>query len=151
MKRNMAFIFLLMWINTAAADTADNRIQRALVGEVVYVHALCPPYVVCVTDGTAIGLNFQLTCADAYFSFNYSVNPSNASVDIEAIEELDPGVSCLDPVPEMRFEAITLNMVFPSFTLNFLGTGVSYPILPENVTRDLIDRQKWWSLQDSNL
>ncbi len=144
------FMFMLMGMNIAKADTAENRIQRALVGEVVYVHALCPPYVVCVTDGTAIGINFQLTCADASFSFSYTLNPATSSVDIEAIEELDPGLSCLNPDPETRFEAITLHMMFPSITLNFLGTGVSYQILPENVTRDFIDRQKWWSLQGSN-
>ncbi len=150
MKRNMAFIFLLMAINTAAADTAYNSIQRALVGEVAYVRALCPSNAVCVTDGTAIGINFQLTCADASFSFSYTLNSATSNVDIEAIEELEPGVSCLDPDPEMRFEAITLNMMFPSVTLNFLGTGVSFQIIPENITRDVIDRQKWWSQLDSD-
>lgn len=141
MKSVITFILALLVTHTATANTKigtrQDIIRTAVAGEIVSVNSLCPPNAVCITDGTVINLKFELVSACANLSLKYTVDEATNTVNVSAIEEVNAKMACIMVVPEPRMESISLVMVFPPMTLNFVGTGVSYDILPSDVNADL--------------
>lgn len=137
MKSVITLMIGLLLTNTALAGngTRQDILRTAIAGEIVSVKALCPADVTCITDGTVINLRFQLVSACGKLSLKYTVDRATNTVDVQAIEQVNAKQACIAVVPDPIEESITLVMMFAPMTVNFLGTDVSYEILPEDVTK----------------
>lgn len=143
MKTVFTFIAALLITHTATAQnkigTRQDIIRTAVAGEIVSVNPLCPVNATCITDGTVINLKFQLQSACGNLSLKYTVDEATNTVNVTAFEEVNAKISCIAVVPAPRLESLSLVMIFPPMTLNFVGTAVSYDILPDDVTNTSVN------------
>lgn len=133
MKTILAIFTSLLLTATANANTRQDIIFQPIAGEIVSVKPLCPVNAMCITDGTVIELRFYPTNACSTIVMNYAVDEKTNIVDVTATEQINTKMTCIAVVPGPRSEVLSLPMVFPPMTLNFVGTDVSYEILPEDV------------------
>lgn len=133
MKTIVALFTSLLVTATANAGTREDVIYKPVSGEIVSVKPLCPVNAVCITDGTVIEVRYYPTSACSIITTKYSVDDKSNVVDVTAVEQIDTKMTCIAVVPGPRSETLSLPMVFPPMILNFVGTNVSYEILPEDV------------------
>lgn len=136
MKTVIAIFTALLVTTTANAGTRENIMFSPIAAEIVSVTALCPANAMCITDGTVITLSFQPSSACSEITMEYAVDEKSNVVDVTAVEKIDTKMTCIAVVPGATVETLSLPMVFPPMTLNFVGTDVSYEILPEEVNHN---------------
>jgi acetate kinase len=122
-------------LSTASASNVDVEVSP-IDGEITSVNRLCPIDAICVTDGIVLDVTFAFKngCADLA-SFSYEVNKDTNTVNITATQEEQTNAVCAAVYTE-RTEKISLVMMFPPMTVNFVGTPTSVVILPEDVNNN---------------
>lgn len=135
MKTVLALVSFVFFAQTAVAagGTRQDIVRKSISGEILSVKPLCPTNAVCVTDGTVLEVQFlpQSACSD--ITVKYEQDEKSQLVNITAVEAINVKEACIAVLPEPKIETISLVMMFPPFVVNFVGTDVSYEILPEDV------------------
>lgn len=133
MNTVLAIFTSLLLTTTANADTRQDIIFKPIAGEIVSVKPLCPVNATCITDGTVVEVRFYPTSACSIINMTQTTDNKTNTVEVTATEQINTKMACMAVVPGPVVETLSLNMVFPPMTLNFVGTDVSYEILPEDV------------------
>lgn len=134
MKTVFALLTLVLITQTAfASGTRQDITRQAIAGEIVSVSPLCPINGTCVTDGTVLDVALYPSSACSQISFKFEQDNESKVINITAVESENLKAVCIALLPEARMEKISAIMMFPPFVVHFVGTSVSYEILPEDV------------------
>jgi hypothetical protein len=134
MKTISTLLALVLITQTAfASGTRQDIIRTNIAGDILSVSPLCPVNFTCITDGTVLDVALYPTSACSQISFKFEQDSRTKVINITAIESQNLKGVCIAVVPEPRMEKISAIMMFPPFVVNFVGTSVSFDILPEDV------------------
>lgn len=134
MKTVLALVSFVLFTQTAfGAGTRQDIVRKAIAGDIVSVSPLCPINATCITDGTVLQIEMYPASACSKISFKYEQDNDTKVINITAVESQNLKEVCIAVMPAPRSETISAIMLFPPFVVNFVGTAVSYEILPEDV------------------
>lgn len=124
--KSILFVMAVIVMGTAQAKVASKFIERAISGTVYEVSPLCPPKVMCITNGTAVTFEFKLSSGCSGLKpLKYTIAKDKetgiTTVEVDAKEQRLGTAVCASVIVE-DYGTVALNSVYPPFQVQFVGS-----------------------------